>query len=165
MFFRRQKAAGNDNDREAAPATLIAAGTVIDGQIDCEGDVRVEGTVRGSLRAQRCSIAPGGTVEGDITADEVVVQGHVTGPVRARHVHLEDGASVEGDISSDTIAIDTGARLTGSVWQGPAASGAASALTHRDGPSLFSESLWEGTGGDGRALAAVKPRAAGGSLR
>ena len=46
------------------------------------------------------------------------MRGTVKGPIHARHIHLESGAEVEGDITTTTIAIDTGARLTGAVWQG-----------------------------------------------
>lgn len=164
MFFRKQKSAGNDNRLETLPPTLIGAGTVVDGNIDSEGEVRIEGTLRGSLKARNSVIAAGGTVEGEISADDIIVQGRVRGPLRALHVHLMDGAVVEGDITSDTIAIDTGARLSGAVWQAEAEQ--PPALTHNPGPALFSGSLWPNRGeDDGRPIRTVKPRASGGSFR
>lgn len=123
MFFRKQKTAVNDNRAEPAPgaqadaATVIARGTRVSGNLECEGELRVEGTVLGSVRAETLLLGPDGVIEGDVIAEAVRVAGLVRGPLRARHVHLMADATVEGDIASATIAIETGARLTGAVWQ------------------------------------------------
>jgi cytoskeletal protein CcmA (bactofilin family) len=125
LFFRKQKPAGNDNRVEPAPepavepvlGSVISAGTSIIGNIDCDGDIVIEGTLRGSVRAQGLTVGVDGAIEGDVSANEMTVRGTVRGPIHARHIHLESGAHVEGDITTDTIAIDTGARLTGAVWQ------------------------------------------------
>ncbi len=126
LFFRKQKPAGNDNRVEPVPASavepghssVLSAGTSVTGNVDCDGDILIEGTLRGSLRAERLTVGLAGAIEGDVSADEVTVRGSVKGPIHARHIHLESGAEVEGDITTETIAIDTGARLTGAVWQG-----------------------------------------------
>ena len=171
MFFRRQKANGHDNHDKAfgndnlapppAEATLIARGTRIDGNIASEGEVRIEGRVKGMIDAMVCTIAEGGRVEGEVSADDVYVQGTVRGPIKARHVHLMAEGTVEGDISCDTIAIDTGARLSGAVWQGQgeAVEDAPPPKLSRDkAPSLFSGALWpDRQDDDYRPLTAVKP--------
>jgi cytoskeletal protein CcmA (bactofilin family) len=126
LFFRKQKPAGNDNRVEPAPAaaadpvhsSVILSGTNVTGNVDCDGDILIDGTLRGSLRAERLTVGLEGVIEGDVSAGEVTVRGAVKGPIHARHIHLESGAEVEGDITTTTIAIDTGARLTGAVWQG-----------------------------------------------
>jgi cytoskeletal protein CcmA (bactofilin family) len=165
MFFRKQKPVGNDNLPVAQMATVIGSGTLIEGNIDTAGELRIEGSVRGSVRAGTCIVEGAGLVEGDMSAGDVIVYGQVIGPVEATHVHLQDGATVEGDITSDTIAIETGARLTGAVWQ----AGRRNEPKSRNGrkfeelPPLFSESLWNGHQEDFRPLKVVKPRAANGS--
>ncbi len=126
MFFRKSKAAVNDNQTaqpeaaqpdDSAYSTIIAPGTVFTGNIDCEGDILVDGRVRGHVRAGSLAVSGEGTVEGEASAEVVVVQGYVKGPVRARHVHLLSGALVEGNVSCATIAIDSGAQLSGTVRQ------------------------------------------------
>ena len=101
----------------AGNSSVVAAGTNLAGNLDSDGDILIEGQVRGSVRALRLTVGVSGAIEGDIAADEVTVRGAVKGPIQARHIHLESGAEVEGDLTTDTIAIDTGARLSGSVWQ------------------------------------------------
>lgn len=161
MFFRKQKAVGNDNEPALPALTQIGADTSIDGNIETSGDLHVEGTVRGILRAGSCVIAAGGSVEGEILAVEVIVQGRMSGPIKATHVHLLDGAIVEGDIASETIAIDTGARLSGSVWQTgrrevpPLVSQERSA----GAPPLFGDTAWDARQEEAyRPLKAVRPR-------
>ena len=160
LFFRKQKPAGNDNRVEPAPAaaadpvhsSVILSGTNVTGNVDCDGDILIDGTLRGSLRAQRLTVGLEGVIEGDVSADEVTVRGAVKGPIHARHIHLESGAEVEGDITTTTIAIDTGARLTGAVWQG-------GHETQAERYTPVSAGSWEsGVESASRSLLAVRPR-------
>lgn len=168
MFFRKQKAVGNDNQTAVDhQPTHIGPDSTIDGNLVSDGEVRIEGTVRGIVKARTCHIAESGVVEGEVTADDVIVHGRVIGPLRALHVHLQPGAWVEGDITSETIAIETGARLSGSVWQGgtrdePMAD--APRDTYVEPSALFSGSLWNSRQDEEfRPLKAVRPRALNGS--
>ncbi len=163
MFFRKQKSVGNDNRPQPSEPTYIGTDCIIDGSIETVGELRIEGTVRGTLRAGTCVIAASGRVEGEVIADDVIVLGRVIGPLQASHVHLQPGAVVEGDISSDTIAIDTGARLSGAVWQ--AGQPRVPAGTSDSQPSaLYSEALWqERHDDDFRPLKSVRPKAVNGS--
>ena len=117
MFFRKRKPISNDNTPAVSPPTYIGRNTTIEGLLSSEGEVHIDGMVRGSVRAMMCLVDTGGTVEGDVEAEEVVVRGRVVGPIRGNHVHLQEGAEVHGDIVSQTIAVDNGARLQGAVWQ------------------------------------------------
>ena len=140
VFFRKQKSAGNDNviepEEDSAAVmdrghfSVISAGTNMAGNIECDGDMLIEGTLRGSIRAQRLTVGLDGVIEGEVSADEVAVRGKVKGPIHARHIHLENGAEVDGDITVTTIAIDTGARLSGAVWQSKAIGRALRAREH-----------------------------------
>jgi cytoskeletal protein CcmA (bactofilin family) len=148
----------NDNREEpttvtpvVAQGSAVLAGTTVTGNIDCEADILIDGTVRGSVRAQRLTVGHDGLIEGEVSADDMRVSGRVKGPIHARHIHLEQGAEVEGDITTDTIAIDTGARLTGAVWQ----------TTQKAQTSHYtpiSASSWESPSTDGPRLTAVRPR-------
>lgn len=168
MFFRKRKSVDNDNYPEPTAATVIGADTTLDGNIETAGELRIEGSIRGSVRAGICVVDAGGNIEGEVAAGEIIIFGQVIGPVQATHVHLQNGAWVQGDITSDTIAIETGARLTGAVWQNSREPGAKQRAAPSFGelPSPFEGSLWSnGESHDLRPLLAVKPRAANGSAR
>ena len=166
MFFKRPKQTLNDNSALSPPAgpSVIARDTVLEGNISANGEIRIEGSVRGSIRAQVCVIETTGVVEGEVLADEIIVRGRVVGPMRATHAHLHSGADVEGDIVSNTIAIDTGARLQGSVWRSEDSfanetSNSLATLEPREQPSYLRNPLWAGTDdANYRPIVAVRPR-------
>ena len=97
------------------PASTLSADITIVGNIKTTGDIQVEGTVEGDIRAHRLTIGEGATVKGEVTADDVVINGRIVGRVRGLKVRLTSTARVEGDIIHKTIAIESGAHFEGSV--------------------------------------------------
>jgi cytoskeletal protein CcmA (bactofilin family) len=97
--------------------SIVARGTRIVGEIECEGILKIEGRVEGVIRGhEQVVVAPGGTVTGDIRGDEVIIAGRVDGDIGAAvRVELRDGGSVHGDITAPRIAVQEGAELNGRV--------------------------------------------------
>ena len=97
------------------PASSLSSDLVIKGNLKSTGDVMVEGTVEGDIRAHTMTVGEGATVKGEIVADDIVVNGRVIGRVRGLKVRLTATARVEGDIIHKTIAIESGAHFEGTV--------------------------------------------------
>ncbi|RJE80034.1 polymer-forming cytoskeletal protein [Paracoccus sp. JM45] len=97
-----------------APSVLSADLTVV-GNIKTQGDIQVEGTVEGDIRAHQLTVGESATIKGEIVGDDVIVHGRVIGRVRGLKVRLSASARVEGDIIHKTIAIESGAHFEGSV--------------------------------------------------
>ena len=97
-----------------APSTL-SSDLVVKGNLITTGDIQVEGTVEGDIRAHLLTIGEGATVKGEVVADDVVINGRILGRVRGLKVRLTASARVEGDIIHKTIAIESGAHFEGSV--------------------------------------------------
>jgi cytoskeletal protein CcmA (bactofilin family) len=100
--------------RKAAPSVL-SSDLIITGNVQSSGDIQVEGTIEGDIRAAHLTVGETATVRGEVTADEVVVNGRVVGRLRGLKVRLTSSARVEGDIIHKTIAIESGAHFEGSV--------------------------------------------------
>lgn len=100
-----------------ASLTILAAGTVISGDISCPGALKVEGQIDGSVRhARQVMLAREGSIRGDVTADEVVVGGVIDGNVTASdRLELQTTAVINGDITTKSIVVMEGARINGSV--------------------------------------------------
>ncbi len=97
------------------PASVLSSDLTIKGNIKTTGDIQVEGTIEGDIRAHLLTIGEGATVKGECLADDVIVNGRVVGRVRGLKVRLTSSARVEGDIIHKTIAIESGAHFEGSV--------------------------------------------------
>ena len=97
------------------PASILSSDLHITGNIKTTGDIQVEGTVEGDIRAHLLTIGETATIKGELTADDVIVNGRIVGRVRGIKVRLTASARVEGDIIHKTIAIESGAHFEGSV--------------------------------------------------
>ena len=97
------------------PASTLSADLTIVGNIKTTGDIQVEGTVEGDIRAHLLTIGESATIKGEVIADDVVINGRIVGRVRGLKVRLTSTARVEGDIIHKTIAIESGAHFEGSV--------------------------------------------------
>jgi len=95
--------------------SILSSDLTITGNLVTSGDIQIEGTVEGDIRAHLLTVGEGATVKGECVADDVVVNGRVVGCVRGIKVRLTAQARVEGDIIHKTIAIESGAHFEGSV--------------------------------------------------
>lgn len=97
--------------------SIIAAGTSVDGDIETEGVIRVEGRVEGSIHAGRqVLIGRQGEVHGDITMREAVVGGKVEGTINAsERLEVQSTSIISGDINTRAIAVVEGGRINGTV--------------------------------------------------
>ena len=95
--------------------SVLSADLIVTGNIKTAGDVQIEGTIEGDIRAHQLIVGESATIKGEIVADEIIVNGRVVGRVRGLKVRLSASARVEGDIVHKTIAIESGAHFEGSV--------------------------------------------------
>ncbi len=114
-----------NKERESKPVetidTLIGSGSILQGDLEFTGGLRVDGHVKGHLSAQDTNqgtlvLSESGVVEGDINVPHVVVNGTVKGNiVSSGHVELQASAKVTGDIHYKAVEMELGAVLNGSL--------------------------------------------------
>ena len=95
--------------------SVVATGMRIDGRLDTNGVVKVEGMVSGSILAERqVLVAKGGIVEGDILTREAVIGGEVRGAIYAdERVEVQAGSQVNGDMTTTRILLQEGGEVNG----------------------------------------------------
>ena len=119
-MFGKDEGSGRGAARGATNETtlsIISAGTTVTGDVDCGGVLKVEGRIAGGvLRARQVMLAKEGSIEGDVSAQEVVVGGVIDGCVNAsERLELQTTAVVNGDIVTKSIVVMQGARINGAV--------------------------------------------------
>ena len=105
------------NNSGEAMLSIIASGMRIVGDIESAGVIKVDGHIDGSVSgARQVLVARGGTIHGNITADEIVIGGLVAGAVVAtERLELQETAVVNGDIETTSIVVLEGAKINGTV--------------------------------------------------
>lgn len=113
LFKRRH----DPNNLPAVDAgySVLDAHLSIHGDIETEGTIRVDGQLDGSIRrADIVVVGTGATVNGDISAREVIVGGTVHGNITATtRIELQPSAVVSGDIDAGAIMIHEGCVVQG----------------------------------------------------
>jgi cytoskeletal protein CcmA (bactofilin family) len=106
------------NPRDSLVNSIIGAGSAVGGDVDVDGFLRIDGDVRGSVRAtgkvvvgatgrvdasiRAKSAIIGGVVKGDVYVSErlrILAGGMVVGNVFAPRLEAEDGTVVHGDVA------------------------------------------------------------------
>ena len=101
--------------------TLVGSGTMLKGDLEFTGGLRVDGHIKGHVSAQDSNkgtvvLSESGVIEGDINVPHIVVNGTVNGNiVSTGHVELQIKAKVTGDIHYKAVEMELGAVLNGSL--------------------------------------------------
>jgi cytoskeletal protein CcmA (bactofilin family) len=91
--------------------TYLAAGSVAQGQIKSGGDVQVAGHFAGSIVANRLTILPSGSVNGDIRVQTLHIEGDYVGRAEAVALRIGARSNVRGQLIYGELIIHTGAKL------------------------------------------------------
>jgi cytoskeletal protein CcmA (bactofilin family) len=122
MFFKRKLFSGKGSGQESqSEPTVVARNMTIEGNLMCDGELHIDGTIIGSVRAGICVVEATGSITGEVHAEALYVHGTINGPINAGHVRIYAGSQVKGDVANETISIEDGAYLHGSVRHGRSA--------------------------------------------
>ena len=103
------------NETETAAINLISNGTDITGDIKSNGDIRIDGSLTGSLNTKgKVVIGPTGKVSGEVVCKHSEVSGTVEGKlIVSQLLILKVSSKILGDIATSKLSIEPGARFTG----------------------------------------------------
>ena len=114
MFFKKPKTESEPNSNALDPS-YIARDTSFEGNIICDGEIHIDGMVRGTVRAHTCLIDAHGEIHGELIAQHIFIRGRMIGPITGTHVNIQAGAHVEGNVTNETISIENGAYVLGNI--------------------------------------------------
>jgi cytoskeletal protein CcmA (bactofilin family) len=101
-------------------ATIIGAGTVIHGDIESSGDIRIDGTLIGNISAKaKVLIGTEGMVEGNINCQEGDILGKIKGNLNVMDLlQLRGKCNVNGDLMAGKLQVEPSAVFNGSCHMG-----------------------------------------------
>jgi cytoskeletal protein CcmA (bactofilin family) len=100
--------------------TIIGNNTFVNGNLEGDEDLTVEGRVEGSINLSKTlTIEVGGVVRANINVRNAVISGILVGNIAAQEsVHVTEQGRVVGDISAPRVILVDGASFRGNVDMG-----------------------------------------------
>ena len=89
----------------------LVQGTVVEGTVRSESDIRVDGLIKGKLFCDaKVVIGPTGQIEGEIRCANAVIEGKFDGTiVVAELLNIRENAVVSGEVTTGKLLVQTGA--------------------------------------------------------
>ena len=110
------------DDKPAGPNAMnqFGNGTVINGDVSTEGDIRIDGKVTGNVNCKaKVVIGTTGVIEGDIVCQNAYIDGKVNGTIEVSELLiLSKTATVNGDIKIKKLVVEEGAKFNGKCSMG-----------------------------------------------
>lgn len=93
----------------------INTGTVIKGDVKSNGDIRIDGTLIGTIDCKgKVIVGATGNIEGEIRCQNADIEGVVKAQVHVSELlMLKPTANIKGDITINKLAIEPGAKFSG----------------------------------------------------
>lgn len=123
--------ANTDRKERAMSSSSVSQGVAaigrsirINGDLQGEEDLRIEGEVNGTIRLNNNTVTIGqeGKIKADVYAKSVAVEGSVEGDLYgAEHISVRKSAKVQGNIISPRVSLEDGAHFKGSIEMDPEA--------------------------------------------
>jgi cytoskeletal protein CcmA (bactofilin family) len=105
----------NKNGAESTTRNLIGSETTIKGEIQSAGDIRIDGTVIGTVLSNgKIVIGQSGIVEGDLTCQQADISGKVKASLKVEELTILKASAVfEGEMITKKLSIEVGAQFSG----------------------------------------------------
>ncbi len=101
-------------------SNIIGKGTILEGNIETFGNIRIEGKLVGNLKTKsKAAFGHSSQIDGSVLAQNAEVAGHIKGLVEVTELLvLKPTAVVDGDIVANKLIVEAGAVFNGSCKMG-----------------------------------------------
>ena len=104
-MYKKEKGKNNPD----AVETVLGEGVTFEGNVSCEGSMKVEGILKGDVKVDSTLVVgPNGSVIGDVSAGGVIIFGEVNGKIDAGSLEIKSAGKVTGEIAVETLITEAG---------------------------------------------------------
>ncbi|RLD17742.1 MAG: polymer-forming cytoskeletal protein [Caldiserica bacterium] len=120
MFGSTKEEAFPKNGSGSNQTNQFVEGTVIQGEVRSNNDIRVDGVIKGTLQSNsKVVIGAKGKVEGDVLCKNADVSGSIKGRIEVNELlFLKSTAVIDGDIIANKLVVESGAKFNGTCRMG-----------------------------------------------
>lgn len=119
---KNKEASSSSNNTSAGQSkslslNTLVKGTFVEGNLRAESDIRVDGTIKGTLHCEsKVIIGPTGKVDGEINCASAIIEGRFDGKLMVKEtLSLKETAIINGDAFYDKLIVQQGAIINASI--------------------------------------------------
>lgn len=142
-MFNQNKKGDGKSIMPTSNINLIGNGTSIQGDIVCEGDIRIDGQVNGLVSTKaKIVVGPEGEITGDLVCQSADILGKVTGIIKVDDLlFLKGNAAIKGDIYTTHFEMEPTVKFNGRCYMDPAEAPQIGAATDKHSDTRHDRSL------------------------
>jgi cytoskeletal protein CcmA (bactofilin family) len=126
MFGSNKKEAAKSKGSAIIPSTAnhslnsLVGGTVINGAVNSDSDIRIDGKIEGKLFCKaKVIIGPTGFVQGEVRCENAVIEGKFDGHLYVNDLlNVRESADVKGEVQTQKLIVQSGAAFNVSCQMG-----------------------------------------------
>lgn len=94
----------------SSSSNSLVQGTNIEGTIQADKDIRIDGSLKGTLNCKgKVIIGPTGFITGDVQCENAVIEGRFEGVLLVNDIlHVKETARIEGDVTTQKLVVQPG---------------------------------------------------------
>lgn len=113
----QNKVNGGNSAPSGQALNSLVKGTIVEGTVSSESDIRIDGTIKGTLTCKaKVILGPTGIIEGEIKCLNAVIEGKFQGTLYVEELlQIRETAEVTGDVYTNKLNVQPGANFNGAV--------------------------------------------------
>ncbi|MDG2448996.1 MAG: polymer-forming cytoskeletal protein [Saprospiraceae bacterium] len=142
MFSNKEKSNSSSTSASySSSVNSIGEGTSVEGTINADSDIRIDGEIKGNLFCRgKLILGERGKIVGDIECNNALIEGEIRGKIVVKELlQVKDSAIIDGDIATDKLNVESGAVFNVSCNMGQTSSTSTMTTTKKNTPVLTTE--------------------------
>ena len=106
------------NKSKGSSLSIITQGIDFTGEVNTEGDIHLDGIMKGTIKANEVVIGQNGSFEGEIISNILIVSGKIKGKFNVRNLHIRKDGTLSGKAKYLNVTIESGGKVLGELGLG-----------------------------------------------
>ncbi len=113
MFLKSSKIFSDKSGTNSL--SIITEGIDFVGEINTEGDIHLDGNMRGTIKAHEVVIGPNGNFDGEIVSEVLKISGLIKGKFTIRNLFVNKDGLLQGKAKYEVIVVESGGKIQGEL--------------------------------------------------
>ena len=113
MFLKNSKIFSDKSGQNSL--SIITEGIEFSGEINTDGDIHIDGNMKGTIKAHEVVIGPNGNFDGEIISEVLKVSGLIKGKFTIKNLFIKRDGLLQGKAKYEIIVVDSGGKIQGEL--------------------------------------------------